>query len=147
MSTRAPDPAPRQDDEADGLLTVTELAKQLCVTPRAIRFYETKGLITPARAGANRVYARRDKARMILILRGKRLGFTLRDIRAFLDLYDADPTGKVQMQSLLDAIQRRRRDLEDQRRALAETFMELDDLEQQALERLETPPKSRRKAG
>lgn len=131
----------------DSLLTVTELAKALHVTPRAIRFYETKGLIAPARAGANRVYAHRDYVRMKLILRGKRLGFTLRDIKTFLDLYDADPTQRVQMQALLETIRRRRQALEDQRQALAETMAELDVLEQQALDRINSPRARTQQAG
>lgn len=136
----------RHDGDADGLLTVSELAERLGVTPRAIRFYETKGLIAPARAGTNRVYGRRDQARMALILRGKRLGFTLRDIKVFLDLYDADPSQRAQMRSLLQAIQRRRADLEEQRRALTLTLNELNELEQQALDRLNSPPAPRRTA-
>lgn len=122
--------------QQDGLMTVTELATALGVTPRAVRFYETKGLITPARAGANRVYAHRDHVRMKLILRGKRLGFTLRDIKAFLDLYDADPTHRAQMHALLDTLRRRRAALQEQQAALAETLAELDVLEQQAKDRL-----------
>lgn len=74
------------------LYTVTELAAELGMTARAIRFYEDKGLITPQRAGTTRVYSSRDRARMILILRGKRLGFSLGTIREYLDLYDADVT-------------------------------------------------------
>ena len=73
------------------LFTVGELAAELEVTPRALRFYEDRGLIQPRRAGQNRIYTRRDRARLILILRGKRLGFSLAEIKEWLDLYDADP--------------------------------------------------------
>lgn len=131
-----PDKARDKGGPPDPLLTVTELADTLGVTPRAIRFYETKGLICPARAGANRVYGRRDQVRMKLILRGKRLGFSLRDIKTFLDLYDADPTGRIQMQQLLTSIRQRRAELEEQRSALKETLKELKVLEEQALEAL-----------
>ena len=68
---------------------------------RAIRFYEAKGLIAPRRVGAARVYGPRDRARLILIQRGKRMGFSLRDIKEFLDLYGADPTQVAQMRILL----------------------------------------------
>lgn len=120
----------------EGLWTVTQLAHDLGVTPRAIRFYESKGLISPTRVGANRAYAKRDYVRMTLILRGKRLGFSLKDIKAFLDLYDADPTHRVQLQRLVESLRLRRRELEDQRAALTQTLTELEDLETQALDAL-----------
>ncbi|MBI1736448.1 MAG: MerR family transcriptional regulator, partial [Candidatus Rokubacteria bacterium] len=72
------------------LLTVNEIAGELGVTPRALRFYETKGLILPLRAGTTRVYTRRDRGRLMLILRGKRLGFSLVEIKEYLDLYNTD---------------------------------------------------------
>ena len=83
------------------LYTVTELAKELGMTARAVRFYEDKGLITPQRAGTTRVYSARDRARMILILRGKRLGFSLSAIKEYLDLYDTDITQHAQLRVLL----------------------------------------------
>ena len=67
----------------DKIFSVTELARDLGVTPRTIRFYEDQGLISPQRAGNTRVYTHRDRARMILILRGKQLGFSLRDIKEY----------------------------------------------------------------
>src|SRR5207244_125075 len=76
---------------ADRLYTIGELADELNVTTRAIRFYEAKGLIAPARRGVARSYSRRDRARLMLILRGKNLGFTLEEIAQYLMLYDADP--------------------------------------------------------
>ncbi len=75
------------DDQAR-LYSVTELGSELGVSARTIRFYEDKALIAPQRAGGTRVYTARDRARMILILRGKRLGFSLREIKEYLDLYD-----------------------------------------------------------
>ncbi len=111
------------------IYSVTELARDLGVTPRAIRFYEDQGLLSPQRAGNTRVYSHRDRARMILILRGKRLGFTLRDIKEFLDLYATDVTQVEQMQLLLKKVRARARLLEDQRRALEETLHELKEIE------------------
>ena len=119
------------------IYSVTELARELGVTPRAIRFYEDQGLICPQRAGNTRVYSHRDRARMILILRGKRLGFTLRDIKEFLDLYATDVAQVEQMQLLLKKVRARSRLLEDQRRALEETLRELKDIEKLTLEALQ----------
>lgn len=113
----------------DKIYSVTELAKDLGVTPRTIRFYEDQGLIAPQRAGNTRVYSHRDRARMILILRGKRLGFTLRDIKEFLDLYVVDTTQVEQMQLLLSKVHTRIRQLEDQRQALELSLTELRDIE------------------
>ncbi|MFL1464111.1 MerR family DNA-binding transcriptional regulator [Roseococcus sp. DSY-14] len=114
-------------------MTVNELAEDLGVTARAIRFYESKGLLSPARDGHNgRVFTRRDRARLLLVLRGKRLGFTLDEIREYLDLYDADPTQRAQVEDLLRKLRARRAGLEQQRAALEETLAELDDIQAQA---------------
>ena len=121
------------------LYAVTELGNDLGVSARTIRFYEDKGLITPRRAGNNRIYTQRDRARMILILRGKQLGFSLREIKDYLDLYDLDPTHKKQVKLLLEAVQSRIRRLEAQRIALDETLAELRDIESQAHAALRVP--------
>jgi DNA-binding transcriptional MerR regulator len=129
----APAPAAAYGTDASPkLYTVTELAKELGVTARALRFYEDKGLISPSRAGATRVYTRREHARMQLILRGKRLGFSLREIKQFLDLYDADPTHKEQLRRLLGAVAHRIEELEKTREALTKTLEELRDIERQS---------------
>ena len=114
------------------LYSVTQLGTDLGVSARTIRFYEDKGLISPRRAGNNRVYTHRDRARMILILRGKKLGFTLRDIKEYLDLYDADPTHAKQLRLLLKAVRSRIDQMEDQRVALNQALDELRDVEAQA---------------
>jgi DNA-binding transcriptional MerR regulator len=126
------------DDSArnDGGKGINDAAAQLGVTHRALRFYEDKGLIEPARAGNTRIYSRRDIARMQLILRGKRLGFSLREIKEFLDLYDADPTQLEQMQHLVGQISARLRLLERQSAALQVTIAELQTMQQQAGERI-----------
>jgi DNA-binding transcriptional MerR regulator len=116
---------------------VTQLALDLGVTARTIRFYEDKGLVSPRRAGNNRVYTLRDRARMILILRGKKLGFTLREIKEYLDLYDVDPTQAKQLRLLLKAVHDRIVQLEDQRIALDEALGELRDVEAQTHNALE----------
>ena len=112
--------------------SVTQLGLNLGVSARTIRFYEDKGLISPRRAGNNRVYTLRDRARMILILRGKKLGFTLREIKEYLDLYDADPTHAKQMRLLIKGVRSRILLLEDQRIALDEALGELREVEAQA---------------
>ena len=120
--------------EAHRLYTITELANELGVTARAIRFYESKGLLEPQRAGANRVYTYRDRARLLLILRGKRLGFSLAQIKQYLDLYDADPTRKRQLVHLLRGARQRIEELESQRRDLELTLDELREIETQVLD-------------
>jgi DNA-binding transcriptional MerR regulator len=134
-STRA---LPEAHGESAGqFYSVTQLALDLGVTARTIRFYEDKDLISPRRAGNNRVYTLRDRARMILILRGKKLGFSLREIKEYLDLYDADPTHAKQLRLLLKAVRDRMAQLEDQRVALDEALGELRDVEAQTHHALE----------
>jgi DNA-binding transcriptional MerR regulator len=116
------------------LYSVTELGKELGVTPRAIRFYEAKGLITPQRAGGTRVYTHRDRGRLILILRGKKLGFSLREIKDYLDLYVVDTTLVDQIRLLLKGVRTRIALLEEQRQAVEETLAELRNIERIALD-------------
>ena len=108
---------------------IQDLARQLGVTQRTLRFYEDQGLIEPQRVGSTRIYSRRDVGRMQLILRGKRLGFSIREIKEFLDLYDTDPQHVEQMTLLAGRVQRRIADLEQQRLALEETLAELTQIE------------------
>lgn len=131
----------------DVFFTVTELARDLSVTPRTIRFYEDKGLISPRRAGNIRVYTKRDRARMALILRGKRLGFSLREIKEYLDLYDLDPTQSEQIRLLLKKVRSRLDMLEDQRLALEESIIELKEIEEQTLAALEQSTQAAKIAG
>lgn len=133
-------------DSAEKLYSVSQLGLDLGVSARTIRFYETKGLIAPRRAGNNRVYTQRDRGRMILILRGKKLGFTLREIREYLDLYDADPTRAKQLRLLLKAVRSRILKLEDQRVALDEALGELREVESQANAALSSLESSSRRA-
>ena len=116
----------------ENLFSVTELGKDLGVSARTIRLYEDKGLISPCRAGNNRIYTLRDRSRMMLILRGKRLGFTLKEIKEYLDLYDVDPTHAKQLHLLLKSVHSRIARLEDQRVALEQTLVELREVEAQA---------------
>ena len=104
------------------MLTITELAREAGVTARAIRFYESKGLLTPRRAGTTRIYTHRERGRLQLILRGKRLGFSLTDIGEYLDLYDADPTQHDQIVLLLDKVNNRIGELESQKADIDDTL-------------------------
>ncbi|HAI29109.1 MULTISPECIES: MerR family DNA-binding transcriptional regulator [Thalassospira] len=116
--------------------TVPELAGDLGITPRTIRFYEQKGLLNPQRAGTTRVYTRQDRAKLLLILRGKRLGFSLKEIADYLDLYGADPTQAEQIKMLLERVRERISDLEEQRQALDVTLDELREIEHQSVDAL-----------
>lgn len=134
------------DEAAGGLFSITELADELGVTPRAIRFYEAKGLLEPQRAGATRVYSNRDRGRLLIILRGKRLGFSLALVQKYLDLYDADPTHKVQLEHLLAGARQRIAELEAQRQDLELTIEELREIEELTLEALRVTSAGARKA-
>lgn len=122
--------------DGDDIRGIQDVAKSLGVTTRTLRFYEDKGLIEPRRIGTMRIYSRRETARMQLILRGKRLGFSLRDIKQFLDLYDADPQHVEQMRALAARCRERIDELAKQREALDQTLAELGQIEQEALERV-----------
>ncbi|HSO06028.1 MAG TPA: MerR family DNA-binding transcriptional regulator [Pelomicrobium sp.] len=95
--------------------TITELAKEFGVTTRTIRFYEDQGLLSPARDGRNRVYSKRDRVRLKLTLRGKRLGFSLGDVRELFDLYDSARDEAAQLNHCLAILANRRAQLEQQK--------------------------------
>ena len=121
------------DAAMDGELSgIHAVADTLGITPRTLRLYEDKGLIHPVRVGNNRAYSHRDIVRMRLILRGKRLGFTLREIQEFLDLYSSDAGNDEQMHALADRCRTRIDALNLQRQALEQTVAELEELEQTA---------------
>ncbi|NNM46446.1 MerR family transcriptional regulator [Knoellia koreensis] len=116
--------------------TIREVAEEFGVTHRTIRHYEDLGLISPERRGQQRVYRRRDRTRLALILRGKRLGFPLEEIRTIIDLYDR-PRGKAsQLEYVLSQIDERRADLEARRRDLDDALSELDRWEERCREDL-----------
>ena len=108
---------------------IAELARELDVTTRTIRFYEAEGLIAPTRRGQHRIFGPRDRVRLKLILRGKRLGFSLGEIREIIDLYDTAPGEAGQLRFFLDKIRGRRAVLERQRADIAETLHELAEVE------------------
>jgi len=113
---------------APPLYSIGDLSGALGVSQRAIRFYEDQGLLAPQRIGGNRVYGTRDRARLQLILRGKRLGFALADIRELLDLYDVDPDHLEQLRATLVKGRARIAELEGQQREIALTLNELREI-------------------
>lgn len=119
----------RSDEKPLRLYSIGDLATEFAISPRAIRFYEDQGLIKPQRIGGNRVYTPGDRARLVLVLRGKRLGFSLADIRELLDLYDVDPGHLGQLRATLDKGRARIAELERQRKEIAATLGELREIE------------------
>jgi DNA-binding transcriptional MerR regulator len=117
--------------------SVAELAQEFSLTSQGIRFYEESGLIAPARVGRTRVFNYQDRARLVLIQRLRRLGFSIEAIREYLSLYKADATGAAQYRLGLERIVERIRELEDKRRDLDETLAGLRALEADARKRLD----------
>jgi DNA-binding transcriptional MerR regulator len=105
--------------------TITELAQEFDITPRAIRFYEDVGLLTPGREGRNRVYTHRDRTRLKLTLRGKRLGLTLQEIKQLVDMYESPYDTAPQLKAFLAVLQAHRLHLEQQRDDLEVTLAEI----------------------
>ncbi len=116
--------------------SIGEIAREFDVTPRSIRFYEEQGLINPVREGLNRVYSNKDKVRLKLILRGKRLGFSLAEIRNLFDLYDTNPNSAEQLKTMLHLTQTKREVLQLQLNDINMLMEELDDVEARCKEEL-----------
>ncbi|MGB8623220.1 MAG: MerR family DNA-binding transcriptional regulator [Paracoccaceae bacterium] len=112
----------------DDVMTIRQMCDAFDVTPRALRFYESKELLFPIRDGQKRLFTRRDRARIKLILRGKRFGFSLEEIRQLLDLYDVGDRQATQLRRTHDAAQKHLADLERQRADLDDA---IDELKQQ----------------
>ena len=106
--------------------TISELAREFGVTTRTIRFYEDQGLLSPKREGTNRVFSPRDRVRLKLALRGKRLGFPLAEIRELFELYDVSRGEHRQLEEFLTRLERRRADLEQQREDIEVMLREID---------------------
>ncbi|OZI66259.1 MerR family transcriptional regulator [Bordetella genomosp. 11] len=106
--------------------TISELAREFDITPRTIRFYEDQGIVSPAREGRNRVYDARDRTRLKLALRGKRLGLQLSEIRTLIDMYDGPgDTEAQQLREYLAVLTRHRQTLEQQRQDIEDTLAEI----------------------
>lgn len=128
-----------QDSRTENrLFSITELARELSISTRTIRFYETKGLLSPDRVGGNRVFQNRDRGRLLLILRGKRLGFSLKDISEYLALYDSDEKQVSQTQLLKEKVDTRLEKLRSQMHDLQITIAELEEMRRQTEASLQT---------
>ena len=111
--------------------TITELAREFDITTRTIRHYEDEGLLAPRREGQNRLFSQRDRVRLKLALRGKRLGFTLAEIRELFDLYDLARDEKRQLEQFLTKLEKRRTSLEQQREDIEVMLNEITFFESQ----------------
>jgi len=111
--------------------TISELAREFDVTPRTIRFYEDQGIVSPAREGRNRIFGPRDRTRLKLALRGKRLGLQLSEILTLIDMYDGPGDTEVQLRQYLSVLEQHRVTLEQQRRDIDDTLQEISEQERQ----------------
>ncbi len=119
------------------LYAISDLSKEFSVSTRAIRFYEAKGLLSPERVGTTRVFRHRDRARLNLILRGKRLGFSLKDIEEYLSLYEAGDGQTAQIERLLAMVDKRMELLSGQMADLKTTMSELSEIRKLAQEQID----------
>ncbi|WP_159819743.1 MerR family transcriptional regulator [Colwellia sp. 20A7] len=109
---------------------IGELSKEFDITTRSIRFYEDQGLLMPSRKGQTRIYNQRDRVRLKLILRGKRLGFSLAETGKLFELYDADKSSAKQLSSMMELIANKKKSLEQQLADINDVLIELNDLEE-----------------
>ncbi len=112
-------------DSGDGYFRIGEMAKAFGVTLRALRFYEDKGLLSPKRDGSTRLYTRRDRTRLKLILLGRKVGFSLRDVKQLIDLYDPTGTNGKQLKLALEKSEKQLGRLHKQRAAIDEAINDL----------------------
>ncbi len=125
VNSTAPFPPMTSSARPAKTYTITELAREFDATPRAIRFYEDLGLLEPTRAGRNRVYSQRDRTRLKLTLRGKRLGFSLQEIAQLVTMYDTESDTAPQLEAFLGVLAAHRRQLEGQLEDIRVTLDEL----------------------
>ena len=132
MATQAPEgnPAERTD------YSISDLAREFDVTPRAIRFYEAEGLLLPTRAGQRRIYTARDRTRLKLTLRGKRLGLSLSEIREIVDMYDTGRDERPQLEKFLTVLEAHRLQLLQQREDIEAQLSEIGLFEKRCRKRL-----------
>ena len=126
--------------------SISDLAKEFALTTRAIRFYEDEGLLAPRRSGRSRIYGERERVRIKLVLRGKRLGLSLSEIRELLDLYEATNSERPQLIKFLEVLAARRAMLAQQQEDIAIVLAEIDSLERQCRKRLRQGANARRGA-
>ena len=134
--------------ESDAV-SIGELAKKFDITPRSIRFYEEQGLLNPGRIGQNRCYQKKDQVRLRLILRGKRLGFLLAEIKVLFELYDSHSNSAAQLETMLSMTKEKRVLMLQQLHDVNMVLQELDEVEQRCIDELAeltNPPKLQRES-
>ena len=117
--------------------SISDLSKEFDITTRSIRFYEDQGLLKPKRRGQTRIYSLKDRVRLKLILRGKRLGFSLAETRRLFELYDADKNSSSQLDTMLELVEEKKVSLQQQMDDIKVVLMELNSAEQQCRDALE----------
>ncbi len=120
----------------DGASASVSWPREFDITTRSIRFYEDQGLLNPAREGQTRIYSKQDWVRLKLTLRGKRLGFSLAEIRELFNLYDADKSSRTQLQTMLGLVEEKRETLQQQMEDIRMVLLELDAAEQRCQQAL-----------
>jgi DNA-binding transcriptional MerR regulator len=120
------------DADPETTYSITDLARAFGVTARTLRFYEEQGLLTPRRKGARRLYSERERVRLLLIVKGRRLGFSLAECRDIIDLYDGEATEAPQLHRLIETIRTRRAAFQAQLQTLHQTLADLDQVEAEA---------------
>lgn len=118
--------------------TISDLAKYFDLTTRTIRFYESEGLLSPKRENNRRIYNEKDHVRLKLILRGKRLGFTLSEIKTTMELYDNQPDGIAQLKYVLKVIENHRKTLRQKQTDIKNTLADMDDMTEKLMVALNT---------
>jgi DNA-binding transcriptional MerR regulator len=131
-----------EKERADAVYSIGELAAEFDVTPRAIRFYESEGLLAPRREGQRRIYTSRDRTRLKLTLRGKRLGLTLSEIRDLIDMYEPGRDERPQLERFLAVLQAHRSALERQREDVEAQLAEIAAFEKRTRKQLGTGKRS-----
>ena len=139
MTAQSPSPEPKEPSE----YSIGDLAREFDVTPRAIRFYEDQGLLAPRREGQRRIYAPRDRTRLKLTLRGKRLGLTLSEIRELIDMYEPGRDERPQLTRFLLVLEQHKALLEQQRGDLEAQLSEITAFEKRIRKRLDAERRRR----
>jgi len=121
----------------DTQYSISQLAKEFDITPRTLRFYESRGILAPRRQGTTRIYSERDRVRLVLALRGRRAGLSVEDIREVIDMYDpTQPDDARQTMVLLEKIREYRRELINKIKDINETLKAMDEIEERTMEAL-----------
>lgn len=124
------------NNDKESNFAIGELAREFDITHRSIRFYEEQGLLSPKRTGQNRVYNNKDRVRLMLILRGKRLGFSLAEVKKLFEMYDTNSNSAVQLGTMLEMTAQKRAVLNQQLEDIQMLMNELDEVEARCQEEL-----------